>query len=72
MWSSRDVGGLLGVLLQHRLVSRLDRELPLKHSGILMDSSRWVQAAAQEQYQTTQACTPIPFTQCLVKICETN
>lgn len=50
-------GIILGVL-QHRLGSRLDRELPLDHSGLLMDSSRWVQAAVQKQYQTTQVLYP--------------
>lgn len=28
------------------------------HSGILMDSSRWVHAAVQEQDQTTQVLYP--------------
>lgn len=44
--------GLVLGLLQHQPVSKLD------HSGTLMVSSRWVHAAVQEKYQTTQVLYP--------------
>lgn len=53
--------GLVYGVLQHQLVSRLDGELPLAPSGILMDPCRWVHAAVQEQYQTTQVLSPHPI-----------